>query len=65
MDLSVAAVVYDAAVPVGVDVAGLDIVRVVHAQCQGRNDDARKGKERNQESHELGLFLLRLIPILC
>jgi hypothetical protein len=57
----VAAVVDDAAIPVGVDVAGLDAGGVMDVQGEGGDDDAGEGEEDDEETgHRLQVTGYRL-----
>lgn len=51
-DHGVAAMVDDAAVPVGVDVAGFDGVGIVDLQGEAGDDDATDGEESDDIAHE-------------
>jgi hypothetical protein len=53
----VTAVIDDAAVPVSVDIAGLDVIREVNMEGECGNDDAGQGQESNHKSHSV--FILR------
>ena len=47
-----AAVVDDAAIPVGIDVAGLDAGGVVDVEGEGGDNDAGQGEEKDEVAHD-------------